>query len=123
MNELHIKRIYLAAEEDDGYRILIDRLWPRGIKKEDAQLDEWNKAIAPTPALRKWFGHQEERFAEFKRQYRDALNRNPEAPTFAQHVHDLLKHSNVTLLYGAKSATCNHAVILREWVTEQTHRH
>ena len=116
MNELEIKRIYLAAKESDGYRILIERLWPRGIKKENAMLDEWNKAIAPTPELRKWFDHKEEKFTEFDQQYRDELNHNPEALAFAQHVQELLKRGNVTLLYGAKVPTCNHAIILRNWI-------
>ena len=119
MNELKIKRVYSPAEESDGYRILIDRLWPRGIKKEDACLDEWNKAVTPTTALRKWFGHKEENFEKFNTQYRAELDSNPEAPAFAGHVGQLLDKGNVTLLYGAKSPTCNHALILRDWILAQ----
>ncbi len=119
MNELRIKRVYSPAEESDGYRILIDRLWPRGIKKDDACLDEWNKAVTPTPALRKWFGHKEENFEKFYTQYRAELDANPEAAAFAEHVAQLLDKENVTLLYGAKSPTCNHALILRDWILEQ----
>ncbi len=116
ISKLKIKRVYLPAEETDGYRILIDRLWPRGIKKEDACLDEWNKAVTPSTALRKWFGHKEENLEQFSALYRAELDGNPDATAFAQHVKDLLATGNVTLLYGAKSPTCNHAVTLRDWI-------
>ena len=115
-NELKIKRVYLTPEEGDGYRILIDRLWPRGIAKEKACIDEWNKAIAPSSELRKWFGHKEENYATFTEKYRSELDNNPEATPFANHTKALLESSNVTLLYGAKSENCNHAIILRDWL-------
>lgn len=116
MNKLRIKRVYLPADEEDGYRILIDRLWPRGVSKEKAQIDEWCKDVTPTPDLRKWFGHKEENYTEFADKYRAELNGNPAAPEFAARCRELLKEGNVTLLYGAKSPTCNHAVILRDWI-------
>jgi hypothetical protein len=116
MNELRIKRIYLSPEEDDGYRLLIDRLWPRGISKVKASLDEWDKTVAPSTELREWFGHKEENFPEFERKYRIELDNNPDAANFAQHVKKLLKTGNVTLLYGAKDETCNQAVVLKIWV-------
>jgi hypothetical protein len=116
MNELRIKRIYLSPEEDDGYRLLIDRLWPRGISKVKASLDEWDKTVAPSTELREWFGHKEENFPEFERKYRIELDNNPDAANFAQHVKELLKTGNVTLLYGAKDETCNQAVVLKTWV-------
>lgn len=116
MNELRIKRIYLSPEEDDGYRLLIDRLWPRGISKVKASLDEWDKTVAPSTELREWFGHKEENFLEFERKYRIELDNNPDAANFAQHVKKLLKTGNVTLLYGAKDETCNQAVVLKTWV-------
>ncbi|ATV54038.1 DUF488 family protein [Prevotella aurantiaca JCM 15754] len=115
-NELKIKRVYLTPEEGDGYRILIDRLWPRGIAKEKACIDEWNKAITPSSELRKWFGHKEENYATFAEKYRSELDNNPEAMPFANHIKALLESSNVTLLYGAKSENCNHAIILRDWL-------
>ncbi|ATV38614.1 DUF488 domain-containing protein [Prevotella intermedia] len=115
-NELKIKRVYLTPEEGDGYRILIDRLWPRGIAKEKACIDEWNKAIAPSSELRKWFGHKEENYATFAEKYRSELDNNPEAMPFTNHIKALLESSNVTLLYGAKSENCNHAIILRDWL-------
>ncbi|APW32273.1 hypothetical protein BWX39_06290 [Prevotella intermedia ATCC 25611 = DSM 20706] len=115
-NELKIKRVYLTPEEGDGYRILIDRLWPRGIAKEKACIDEWNKAITPSSELRKWFGHKEENYATFAEKYRSELDNNPEAMPFANHIKVLLESSNVTLLYGAKRENCNHAIILRDWL-------
>lgn len=118
MKNLKIKRVYLPAEENDGYRILIDRLWPRGLSKAQTSIDEWNKDVTPSPDLRKWFGHREENYAVFAEKYRSELDANPLAPSFAFHVKELLADSNVTLLYGAKSETCNHAIILRDWVLE-----
>lgn len=113
---LRIKRIYLPVEATDGYRILIDRLWPRGISRSAAEIDEWAKEVAPSTNLRKWFGHKEENFEGFRQQYELELNGNPLAVKFALHCRDLLKRGSVTLLYGARSVTCNHAVILRDWI-------
>ena len=116
MKELKIKRAYLPAEEDDGYRILIDRLWPRGISKADLRLDEWRKEVTPTTSLRKWFAHKPENLPEFAAEYVAELDRNPSAAEFVRHCRELLGSGNVTLLYGAKSETCNYAVILRDWM-------
>lgn len=115
-HELRIKRVYLAAETSDGWRILIDRLWPRGLKKTDARLNEWCKTIAPTDALRRWFGHADERFAVFSERYRAELAANPDAPDFAHHVAERLKESDVTLVYGARNPLSNHAIVLRDWL-------
>ena len=78
MNELRIKRIYLSPEKDDGYRLLIDRLWPRGISKVKASLDEWDKTVAPSSVLREGFGHEDEKFAEFERKYCSELDNKPD---------------------------------------------
>ena len=114
---LQIKRIYEAAAADDGFRVLIDRLWPRGISKERAALDDWWKDIAPSPELRTWFGHKEERFAEFAEKYRAELSIGTAAPmhmvTVSEH---LAAGENVTLLYGAKDPKINQAVVLRDWM-------
>lgn len=118
MGTISIKRAYQTAEATDGYRILIDRLWPRGISKDAAAIDEWAKEIAPSSDLRKWFGHKEENFEEFKTRYVAELNVNTYARQFAKHCNDLLSGGNVTLVYGARSATCNHAVILRDWIND-----
>ena len=115
---LKIKRVYDAHAEDDGMRVLVDRLWPRGIKKEKACLDLWAKEITPTPELRKWFGHKEENFEEFRLAYRTELDGNAQAQDFASKVKAELEKRNVTMLYAAKSPTCNHAVILKGWLED-----
>ena len=119
MYELRIKRAYLPAEPADGHRILIDRLWPRGLSKEAAAIDEWAKEVTPSTALRQWFGHKEENFEEFAHRYREEQDGNPVATDFARHCHELLQQGNVSLIYGARSTTCNHARVLREWILGQ----
>lgn len=118
MGTLQVKRIYEALEEKDGSRILVDRLWPRGIKKENAALLAWDKTLAPTNELRKAFGHYVEKFPAFQEAYRAELEQNPEAAKFREQVRQLLTQGNVTLLYGAKDETHNNAVVLREWLLE-----
>jgi uncharacterized protein YeaO (DUF488 family) len=113
MKRILTKRIYEQAYDQDGYRMLIDKVWPRGVKKEDAKLNEWNKDIAPSTDLRKWFGHKAERFDEFARKYRQELKKNEET---VQHITDIAEKHQVTLLYGAKDEKHNHAVILREYL-------
>ena len=115
--KIHIKRIYEAAAADDGFRVLVDRLWPRGISKERAALDDWWKDIAPSPELRTWFGHKEERFAEFAEKYRTELSTGTAAPTHMVTVNEhLAAGENVTLLYGAKDPKINQALVLRDWM-------
>ena len=102
------KRAYDPPSSKDGIRILVDRLWPRGLRKDAAALDLWPKELAPSPALRKWFDHRPERFAEFKRRYRDELKRNPVA--FGE-LRDIGR-AKATLLYAARDPAINHAVVL-----------
>jgi uncharacterized protein YeaO (DUF488 family) len=109
MNTIQIKRIYEAPAKEDGYRILVDRLWPRGVKKENAKLDEWNKNLAPSDQLRKWFNHQPERFKEFEKRYRAELS---ELKDELKRIQKLSRDSTVTLLYGAKDPEMNQAVVL-----------
>lgn len=117
MAEIRIKRVYEAPAEDDGFRVLVDRLWPRGISKEHAALSDWWKDIAPTPELRKWFGHKAENFAAFTEKYRTELSRGTAAPAHTKTVVEhLAKGENVTLLYGAKDPKLNQAVVLRDWM-------
>mgnify|MGYP000946300409 CR=1 FL=1 len=116
---LKIKRVYQPAETTDGYRILVDRLWPRGIRKEELKMDEWAKEVTPSTAIRKDFGHDPARFPEFETRYRLELNENPQATVFASRIQTLLKTTPVTLLYAARDETCNHALILRNWILEQ----
>lgn len=103
-----IKRVYEPASPKDGIRVLVDRLWPRGLKKTDAHLASWMKDIAPTPTLRQWFSHEPERFPEFKRRYAAELKANPALPELRK----LGKGHRVTLLYGAHDSQINHAVVL-----------
>ena len=119
MNKLKIKRIYLPYDEEDGYRILIDRLWPRGISKVNAVINEHCKYIAPSTEIRKAFGHKEENYKTFAEDYRTELANNKDAMPFVEHCKELLNDDNVTLLYGAKSETCNHAIILQDWIMAQ----
>jgi uncharacterized protein YeaO (DUF488 family) len=113
MESIKIKRIYDNPSVDDGYRILVDRIWPRGISKKDANLDEWNKEIAPSTELRKWFGHKEERFDEFGRLYCEELMTKTDELT---RLKTLAKREVITLLYGAKNLAINHAVVLKEFL-------
>lgn len=117
MNSINIKRIYDAASDDDGYRILVDRLWPRGISKDRAKLDEWDKNIAPSAELRKWFDHQEERFVEFSKRYIEELHLQIEE---LHRLKEIAKKKNVTLLYGAKDTHLNQAIVLRKALIEMT---
>ncbi|HEX4176925.1 MAG TPA: DUF488 family protein [Rhizomicrobium sp.] len=106
MRSVAIKRAYDRPSPKDGTRILVDRLWPRGISKAKAALDGWAKDVAPTPALRKWFDHKPERFQEFAKRYRAELRHNPA-------VAELRKtKGKVTLIYGARDPAINHAVVL-----------
>ena len=117
MAEIRIKRIYEAPEAEDGFRVLIDRLWPRGISKERAALADWWKDIAPSPELRTWFGHKAEKFAEFAEKYREELSTGTAVPAYMKTVAArLAAGENVTLLYGAKDPKINQAVVLRDWM-------
>lgn len=111
MKELKIKRVYDAPSSDDGVRILVDRLWPRGLKKEDAHLDFWDKDIAPSNELREWFGHKPERFDEFSKKYMQELKAHEDR---LKEIKDMLKTKNVTLVYAAKDTNDNQAVVLKK---------
>lgn len=108
-----IKRIYESPESDDGYRVLVDRLWPRGISKKRGALDEWAKEIAPTNELRQWFNHDPEKFTEFSERYTKELDENPAA---IKARNDWPNYPIVTLLYSAKDAEFNQAVVLKQWL-------
>jgi len=117
--KIQIKRIYQPADESDGYRILVYRVWPRGISKEEARLDEWAQSIAPSSAIRKEFGHEPARMPVFREKYRAELDHNPAAGEFLQALAKGLKTSRVTLLYGARDEQNNQAVVLKEWLEEK----
>ncbi len=115
MSTYTIKRIYDEPTKDDGYRVLVDRLWPRGVSKERAALDSWNKDIAPSPDLRTWFGHKPENFEEFAVRYREELKNNPAVAEFKKEAE---KHAKVMLLYAAHDPKINQAVILRDFLSK-----
>jgi uncharacterized protein YeaO (DUF488 family) len=104
-----IKRVYDPAHTADGIRVLVDRLWPRGLKKSDAHLKHWMKEVAPSPTLRTWFAHQPERFEEFEQRYRIELADNPALGELRK----LGRAELVTLLYAARDPKVNHARVLR----------
>lgn len=114
MKTIQLKRIYEAPDANDGYRVLVDRLWPRGIKKEKAALDLWLKEIAPSDDLRKWFNHDPNKWAEFEKKYQKELNNHEEATD--QLLSICKKESKVTLLYGAKDEAHNQAVVIYHWL-------
>ena len=118
MKELRIKRIYETIEEQDGYRVLTDRLWPRGIAKAKAAIDLWEKTVAPSTELREWFGHIPERFPEFTERYLQELEDNSDATKFVELCQKQLEKNNVTLLYGAKDEVHNQAVVLQNFINQ-----
>lgn len=118
MGKFRIKRIYAEAEPHDGFRVLVDRLWPRGVSRQTAALKLWLKAIAPSPSLRGWFGHDPARFQEFRKRYRAELDANGEV---VAQLCTLAKDGDVTLLYGARDTQVNHAVVLAEYLAERGH--
>lgn len=111
---IKLKRIYQEAEKTDGYRILVDRIWPRGISKERAQLDLWLKEVAPSTELRKWFNHDASKFSEFKTRYFVELAEGKAANALSQLKEIVAAQDTVTLLYGAKDQVDNQAVVLKE---------
>lgn len=111
-----LKRVYARAEPGDGFRVLVDRVWPRGVKKERARLDWWAKEVAPSTELRKWFGHDPARFDEFSRRYEAEL---AVSEAYAQFVAELRAHDVATLLYAAKDETRNNAVVLAKALAKQ----
>ncbi len=115
MGQVDIKRVYEQAADEDGVRILVDRLWPRGVSKERAALSGWLKDVAPSPDLRRWWHHDPDRFEDFARRYRTELDDNPA-------LEDLLgivrEHDRTTLVYAAKDPAVNHALILRDYIRQ-----
>lgn len=111
MSELRIKRVYDDPSQEDGFRVLVDRLWPRGVSKERAHLDAWMKDVAPSPDLRTWWDHDPDRMDEFARRYEAELDDGSALDELRDAVRD---HPVVTLLYGARDPEANHARILRD---------
>lgn len=111
------KRAYEPAAASDGYRVLVDRLWPRGVKKEALRVDLWAKDVAPSPSLRRWFGHDPGRFREFSERYRAELRADPARALLAELVRRAGR-GPVTLVYGARDEEHNGAVVLRDAIEE-----
>jgi len=119
MTDIRSKRVYEPADPQDGFRILVDRVWPRGMKKEQVQADLWLKDVAPSTALRNWFGHDRSKWEEFKSRYFSELDAKPDA---VARVLDQAARGRVTLLFSAHDAECNQAVALREYVLSRSKR-
>ena len=119
MGKIMIKRAYEPPEAADGCRILVDRLWPRGMTKDRLHADGWAKHISPSPDIRKTFGHKEENFDTFRVAYLIELNTNPQKDEFIMLAKECLGNGNLTLLYAAASEKVNHAVVLQEWLESQ----
>lgn len=113
--KIKTKRVYEKSENEDGYRILVDRLWPRGLTKEKANVDLWLKEIAPSTELRKWFGHEPAKWNDFKKKYVAELKENKETVSVLK---EKMKRGTVTLLYGAKDEKHNEALVLSNYVTK-----
>jgi uncharacterized protein YeaO (DUF488 family) len=112
-----VKRIYDKPRGNDTFRILIDRLWPRGLSKNEVKVDLWEKDIAPSDSLRKWFSHDPKRWHKFKARYFEELEKNDES---LNTILDKVKKESVTLLYGAKDEKFNNAVALKEYLDKKT---
>ena len=111
---LRIKRIYEPAEDGDGKRILVDRLWPRGVSKHDAHIDAWLTDIAPSAGLRRWFDHDPKKWTEFRRRYEDELKKNSKA---VEELKKQIDQSTATLLYGARDSEHNNAIVLMDFIS------
>jgi uncharacterized protein YeaO (DUF488 family) len=114
VGDFFLKRVYEPYDEADGFRILVDRLWPRGISKEAARLTAWQKEVAPSPELRKWFCHKPELFEEFRTKYIAELRTDEKKLRIMDELINFASQGNVTLLYGAKDSVYNHAIVLEE---------
>lgn len=119
--KVSIRRAYEEPAADDGYRVLVDRVWPRGRRKEDLALDEWAKELAPSTALRKWFGHDPERWDAFRERYRAELDA-PEAQARLRTLVEAAGERPITLVYSARDEQHNQAVVLRETISRLRRR-
>jgi uncharacterized protein YeaO (DUF488 family) len=116
-DHVRLKRAYEPPAADDGTRILIDRLWPRAVKKMNAAIDEWMKDIAPSGALRKWFGHDPDRWQEFRRRYQSEVRQHPEQ---FERLRKLAQQGPITLVFSAHDEAHNNAVVLKDLLLDRT---
>ena len=110
---IRVKRVHEPRAPQDGRRVLVDRLWPRGLKKAEAKIDDWSKDLAPSNDLRKWYGHDPEKWPQFKRRYFRELDSNADA---VQSLLEIVRGKKVTFLFGSKEERLNNAVALKEYV-------
>jgi uncharacterized protein YeaO (DUF488 family) len=113
--DVRYRRIYDDASSDDGMRILVDRIWPRGMRKQDAHVDEWMRDVAPSTELRRWYGHDPDRYAEFRRRYLAEL-RAPERQQAVRRLRENAGHNRMTLLTAARDLEHSQAAVLAEWL-------
>ena len=118
MAAVALKRVYEPAEPEDGTRVLVDRLWPRGLRKDKADLDLWAKDVAPSDTLRRWFAHKPERWKEFEKRYRAELAAL-EAQPQVEALRAMTRKGRVTLLYAARDESMNNAVVLRDYLRKR----
>lgn len=111
--QIRLRRAYDPPESEDGLRILVERLWPRGLTRERAAIDHWPKEIAPSPALRKWYGHDPSKWAEFRTRYRAELRSNPDGIAM---VREWLDNGPVTFVFGSRETRMNSAAVLKEYL-------
>lgn len=115
---VRIRRVYDEADRSDGTRVLVDRIWPRGMRKDQLAQDEWVKDVAPSSALRSWYGHDPQKFAEFRRRYRDELNTDP-GKNALDRLRTLSHSTTLTLLTSTKDVEHSHAAVLAELLTHE----
>ena len=113
-----MKRIYDGVTSDDGFRVLVERLWPRGVSKEAVRLDAWEKAVAPSDELRRWYGHDPEKWEEFQTRYREEL-RDPAAQTILDDLAERARHGTVTLVYAAREGEISNAAVLQRLLAQR----
>jgi len=118
MIDIRLKRAYDPPTEDDGQRVLVDRVWPRGVARDAARLDAWERDVAPSTALRRWFGHDPARWEEFRRRYRAELGQPP-ASTALERLAERARRGRLTLVYSARDTERNQAVVLAEALHER----
>ena len=118
-DRIRLKRVYDAASDDDGHRVLVERLWPRGLSKDRARVDTWLKEIAPSTELRKWYGHDPKKWDEFQRRYRHELDERPDAVV---ELEKLTRSGPVTFVFAARDEEHNSAVVLRAYLEERRAR-
>ena len=116
---IHTKRVYEAASKQDGKRFLIDRVWPRGLRKDSARIEAWLKDVAPSTVLRQWFDHDPRRWAEFRRRYLSELDATPES---WRPLLEAAQQGDVTLVYAARDMEHNNAAVLKAYLDEKAHR-